>query len=355
MKALVTGAAGLIGAHLARALVDRGYEVRALVRETSRRDSLADVPVEIAVADVLNAGRDLDMACAHCDVVFHGAAHFAYSGVDAATLYATAVTGTENMLAACARMAVPKVVVTSSSVVFGHRDAATCIDETAGLASGDGEPPYVAAKIAQHRRALELGATLKLDVRLACPTMTLGPTAGRLGPSNGLVVAYLADPFGCTFPGGCNLVAAHDVAAGHALIAEHGAPGESYLLGSENLTWQQIHTAIAELTGVAPPRLELNRTLTFLAATTEELRAAMGGRAPLSTREQAAMAGRHYWYSHAKAAALGYAPVAAHAALIETISWLAASPHISREVRAGMHLGADIYRFRATAARGEPA
>ncbi len=276
MKALVTGAAGLIGAHLVRTLLARGWQVRALMRETSRRDSLAGLPVEIAIADVLNAGRELDLACAGCDMVFHGAAHFAYSGVDAATLHATAVTGTETVLAACARMGVPRVVVTSSSVVFGHRDAATCVDETAGLASGDGEPPYVAAKIAQHRRALELGVALKLDVRLACPTMTLGPTGGRLGPSNGLVVAYLADPFGCTYPGGCNLVAARDVANGHALIAEHGAPGESYLLGSENLTWQQIHTAIAELAGVAPPRLELNQTLTFLAATAEELRASIG-------------------------------------------------------------------------------
>ena len=219
MRALVTGAAGLIGAHLVRTLLDRGHTARALVRETSRRDALSGLPVEITVADVLHAGRDLDIACAGCDVVFHGAAHFAY-GVDATTLLTTAVNGTENMLAACARMGVSRVVVTSSSVVFGHCKGATCMDETAGLATDAGEPPYVAAKIAQHRRTLELGARLKLDVRLACPTMTLGPTAGRLGPSNGIVVAYLADPFGCTFPGGCNLVIAHDVAIGHALIAE---------------------------------------------------------------------------------------------------------------------------------------
>jgi dihydroflavonol-4-reductase len=347
MKALVTGAAGLIGAHLVRSLLDRGHAVRALVRDGSRRAAWAGLPVEVFATDLMDAGRALDLACAGCDVVFHTAATFAYSGIAASELRATAVGGTENVLAACARMGVPRVVVTSSSVVFGH--GATGIDETAGLATGEGEPPYVAAKIAQHQRALALGAALRLDVRLACPTMTLGPTAARLGPSNGLIVAYLADPFGCTFPGGCNLVTARDVAAGHVLIAEHGAAGESYLLGSENLTWQQIHSAIAELAGVAPPRLELNQTLAFLAATGEEMSAAMRGRAPLSTREQAAMVGRCYWYSHAKAAGLGYAPSPARTALIEAISWLAASPHISREVRAGMHLADDIYRFRASA------
>ena len=159
--------------------------------------------------------------------------------------------------------------------MFGHSTDATQRHESTGLASGDNEAPYVRAKIAQHRRSLELGAHLNVDVRFACPTMTLGPTTARLGPSNGLVAAYLADPFACTFPGGCNLVSAQDVARGHLLIAERGAPGESYLLGSQNMTWRQIHTAIAELAGTAAPRITLNHSLAFLAATADELRAAL--------------------------------------------------------------------------------
>jgi dihydroflavonol-4-reductase len=347
MKALVTGATGLIGAHIVRALLERGHDVRVLLRDASRRDALTGLPVDFAVADVTRAGPDLDAAVKGCDTVFHAAAHFAYTGFSEAALYDTAVSGTANVLEACARAGVRRVVVTSSSVVFAHASDGAPIDEIADLAPDDDEPPYVAAKIAQHRRALELADRLRLDLRLACPTMTLGPTHAGLGPSNGLIVAYLADPFGCTFPGGCNIVAARDIAVGHVLIAEHGARGESYLLGSENLTWRQIHTAIAELAGVAPPRIALNRTLTFLAATADELRATMAGRVALSTREQASMVGRYYWYSHAKAAALGYAPAPARNALIEAISWLAASPHITREVRAGMRLANDIYRFRA--------
>jgi dihydroflavonol-4-reductase len=232
-------------------------------------------------------------------------------------------------------------------VVFGHRDDPTSVDESATLAGADGEPAYVAAKIAQHRRAMRLGETLQLDVRFACPTMTIGPTHSRLGPSNGMIVAYLADPFASTFPGGCNVVSARDVARGHLLIAEHGVAGESYLLGAENLAWRELHHMIAELSGVAPPRQELSHSLAFLAATAEEVRAAMAGRQALSTREQAVMIGRYYWYSHAKAAALGYAPGTAREALVETISWLAASAHVSREIRTRMHLAADIHRFRS--------
>ena len=193
---------------------------------------------------------------------------------------------------------------------------------------------------------LRLGEALRLDVRFACPTMTLGATRSRLGPSNGLIVAYLADPFASTFPGGCNLVSARDVARGHVLIAEHGLAGESYLLGAENLTWRELHGRSPNLPGRAT------------AAGTDPFPGISGGhrrggprgdgrRLALSTREQAAMVGRYYWYSHAKAAALGYAPGTARDALVETISWLAASPHVTRETRTHMHLAADVYRFRS--------
>jgi dihydroflavonol-4-reductase len=345
MKALVTGATGLIGAHLVRALLERGHDVRALVRSSSNRDALADV--EVVVGDLLDAGTDLAKACTGRDVVFHAAAHFAYGGITAEALHATAVGGTERILHACARSSVHRVVVTSSSVVFGYNIDRRELDEAAALGNGESESPYVAAKIAQHRCALELGEQLGLDVRLACPTMTLGPSGARLGPSNGLIVAYLADPFRCTFPGGCNLVSAHDVAVGHLLVAEHGAPRESYLLGSQNMTWREVHTAIAELAGVPPPQLTLNHSLAYLAATADEIRAALARRAALSTREQAAMVGRYYWYSHAKATALGFVPAPARDALVETISWLATSPHISRETRINMRLADDIYQFRS--------
>lgn len=345
MKALVTGATGLIGSHIVRSLLDKGHVVSVLTRPTSDANALARLPVHVHVADLLES--ELGEACAGQDVVFHAAAHFAYGGLSQTMLHHTAVAGTERLLQTCASVGVPRIVITSSSVVFGYAHAASSIDESASLAAADTEPPYVAAKLAQHKCALDLAERFSLDIRFACPTMTLGPSGARLGPSNGIIVAYLTDQFRCTFPGGCNLVSARDVAAGHVLIAEHDAAGESYLLGSENLDWRQIHTMIADLTGVAAPLLELNHSMAYLAATTDEMRSAIAGRPALSTREQASMLGRYYWYSHAKAARIGYAPSPARDALIETISWLAASPHVSRETRAQMRLARDIYRFRS--------
>ncbi len=338
--------------HIVRALVEAGYDVRCLVRASSRRDALGKLPVACVVADVTQPGADLEAACRGCGVVFHTAAHFAYTGFSTTELHQTAVAGTDAVLNACARQNVRKVVVTSSSVVFGYTRDGTLVHEARAPVAASGEPAYVTAKVAQHRHALRLAGQLKLDVRLACPTMTIGPTTARLGPSNGAIVSYLSDPFGNSYPGGCNIVAARDVAVGHLAIAERGSAGESYLLGSGNVTWQQIHRMIAELAGVASPRLQLTHTAAYLAATGEEIRAAVTGRTPLSTREQAGMVGRFYWYSHDKATELGYSPAPVRNAMVETLSWLAASPHISREIRTRMHLSPEIYRFRTATETG---
>src|SRR4051794_24141791 len=103
MRVLVTGATGLIGAHIVRALVSAGHEVRCLVRSTSRRDSLDGLPVMWFVADLLDADQGLDTACAECEMVFHAAARFAYGVASPTVLHRTAVAGTEALLRACAR------------------------------------------------------------------------------------------------------------------------------------------------------------------------------------------------------------------------------------------------------------
>lgn len=345
MRALVTGANGLIGANLVRALLAAGHGVRAFVRPTANLRPLERLQVEIAHGDVRDA-QALAQAVRDCDLVFHTAVHFAYGAQADAGLEATALAGTRNVLRAARDARVRRVVVTSSSVVFGFSGRPAALDESAGLAGEAGQPPYVVAKIRQDREATALAAELGIETVLVCPTMSVGPYAETLGPSNAIVLAYLGDPLRMTYPGGCNIVSVRDVAVGHLLAALAGAPGEHYLLGGENLSWPQVHALIAELCGVPAPMMEINHTASYLAAAAEEARAWWRGSRPVTTREQAAMVGRHYWYSHAKAESIGYRPRPARAALAEAVSWLAASRHVSRALRADLRLHPDVYAAR---------
>jgi len=111
------------------------------------------------------------------------------------------------------------------------------------------------------------------------------------------------------------------------------------LLGSENLEWREIHRLISKLCGVAGPHVHTNHTSAFLAAAVCEALSRLTGAKPLTTRTQAKMVGRYYWYSHDRAAAeLGYRPRPAERALADAITWLVASPHISPYLRTTLRL-----------------
>ncbi len=347
MKTLVTGANGLIGASLVRELLAAGHHVRAMVRSTSDVSSLTGLTVEQVYGDLLQPDT-LIPAVQGCEVIFHTAAIFAYGGYQAAELDRIAVEGTRNLLAACAPANVRRVVLTSSSVVFGSSDRPVVRNETFTMQEPDAAP-YILAKTSQEKVAFTQAKELELEVVAVCPTIVVGPHDTRLGPSNGIIIAYLTDPFKMTFPGGCNIVSVADVAYGHRLAAERGQPGQRYILGSENLEWPAIHGLISELCGVQGPYFFANHTTSYLAATAAELLAAVTRQPPLTTRTQAKMVGRYYWYQHNKVAALGYKPGSARQALAQAIAWLTASPHMSRQLRSSLTLSREVYAARKTA------
>ena len=339
MKALVTGANGLVGANLVRELLREGHDVRAFVRRKSDRRSLANLEMETVFGDVLDAAS-LGRAARGCDVVFHAAAVFAYWNHSAEELKNIAVEGTLNTVNAAHAADVGRVVLTSSTVVLGSSAEKLVQDEDS---RGNETDAYAAAKAAQEDAAFARAAQLGLHLVAACPGMCLGAHDYRLSPSNALICSYLKDPWKLTWAGGINLVSVRDVARGHLLLAQKGVPGRRYVLGSENLDWPTVHETIAQLCGTSAPKYVANHTFSYLGATAQELFSWVARQPPLSTRAQAKMVGRYYWYSHQPAARLGYVPSPARAALAEAIAWLLSTPHIPMPLRAELQPTREVY------------
>ena len=343
MKALVTGANGLIGANLVRELIRGGHKVRAFLRTTSDRRSLAYLPVEIVAGDVLDLDSLYD-ATRGCDVLFHAAAVFSYSETSAA-LERLAIEGTVNAIKAAHSHGVRRIVLTSSSVVLGSSNRPLVRNEEDRMDDRE-TVPYIRSKGLQERAAIDHADKLGIDLVTVCPTVTVGPHGYRLGPSNGIIVSYLNDISRATYPGGCNIVSARDVAKGHVLAAQKGIAGQRYVLAAENLRWSSIHHMISELCGVSGPNWEANHTVSLLAAAAWEFASKLARTSPLTTRDQARMVGRYYWYEHEKAAQLGYRPRSARDALAEAIAWLSASHHISRQTRTTLRLSPEVYQAK---------
>jgi len=119
MKALVTGGGGFLGKAIVARLVDRGWQVRTLNR--GAYPELSAMGVEEVRGDLADRGT-VDRAVAGCEVVFHVAAKAAMWG-PYREFFNTNVIGTENVVSACRRGDVPKLVYTSTpSVVHGGDD-----------------------------------------------------------------------------------------------------------------------------------------------------------------------------------------------------------------------------------------
>ena len=119
MKALVTGGGGFLGGAIVRLLRQQGREVRSFTR--SAYPWLDEVGVEQSLGDLADAAA-VERAAAGVDLVFHVAAKAGVWG-RREDFFATNVTGTENIIAACRKLGVPRLVYTSTpSVVHGGGD-----------------------------------------------------------------------------------------------------------------------------------------------------------------------------------------------------------------------------------------
>jgi len=344
-RVLLTGATGIVGSHLARALLEAGHAVRVLLRPGSDRRALAGLALDHCEGDVLEPAS-LQAAAEGCDWVFHAAAVFAYAGQNAEMQTDLAVRGTRYVLLAAKHAGARRAIVTSSSVTLGSSVTPQVLDEESVFA--EPQPAgYTLSKLRQEEAAFETGERLGLEVLAVCPTLVIGGQDYRLGPSNANLVNYLNDPLRSTFLGGCNMVSAPDVAQAHLCVARHGKPGQRYVASSENLRWEELHALVSDLTGSFGPSLMLNHTSAYLAAAAMEAAARLAGRQPLVTRDEARMACRFYWYSHARLAALGWAPRPARQALAEALAWLIDRGHIADSVMTRLKLSPEVQQARA--------
>ncbi|WP_031498835.1 hopanoid-associated sugar epimerase [Bryobacter aggregatus] len=313
-RALVTGATGFVGWHVAKQLRERGWEVRAL----SRSSKIPELDVETVRGDLRDAAS-LTAAAAGCERVFHVAADYRLWTANPAEMYASNVEGTRNLIAASKNA--ERIVYCSTVGAVGMRKNLIA-DEASPVSVDDMKGHYKRSKFLAEQVVMEAGRK-GVPIVIVNPTTPIGDHDFKPTPTGKVIVDFLAGRIPAYIDTGLNYVDVQDVAAGHLLAAERGRVGERYILGSENLTLKQMLDRLAIPAGKPAPIVQVPYALAYAAAFCSTTWSRITGQHPGIPLDGVRYAHIKMWVSHQKAATeLGYAPKPVDDALRRAVEWV---------------------------------
>lgn len=193
MNVLVTGAGGFLGSHLTESLVEKGFNVKALMHYDSNNNwgwlenSKYKDQIEFIVGDI----RDFDSvfsAMKGIDEVFHLAALIGipYSYVSPLAYIKTNIEGTYNVLQSAKLLNTKNIIITSTSETYGTAQFVPITEKHPIV----GQSPYSATKISADNLAASFFRSFDLPVKIVRPFNIYGPrqSARAIIPTIGIQV-----------------------------------------------------------------------------------------------------------------------------------------------------------------------
>ena len=323
MNTLVTGGNGFIGRRLVSELLRRGEQVHVLDLADSSTSMQNSERLKIFSGSILNA-VDVDRAMQGCDRVYHLAGYARNWAPDEQTFFDVNVGGTKQVLESAMKNNIKTVVHTSSNVTLGPSNG-TEVDE---LTQRPNEflTPYEKSKYLSECLVRNY-VTRGLDVVIVNPSRVFGP--GPLTESNSvtkMMAWYREGKWRLLLGDGRmvgNYVYINDLVAGYIRAMDYGRPGQNYILGGENVSFNDFFRLLLGETKRRYRMLHLPSTLAVAFSEFEALRSKYTRHYPLITCGWARTFLTNWANSCDKARReLGYVITPLREAMRETFEWL---------------------------------
>ncbi len=329
MRVLLTGASGFVGSYTVPALLDRGHDVRVLVRNPDKaRDVLGRRNVDLSVLDVVTGdmvdAATVEEAAAGCDATVHTAAAIGITGSGNGSVLDQNTTGARNVVAAARAAGHDPIVHVSSVAIFVPPHAPVILADSP-LASPRTE--YGRSKVETERelRALQDDG---VPITIVYPGGVIGPDQPTLDATLEGIVGARTMGWPRTSGGVC-LVDVRDLAAVLAAAVEPGRSPRRMMLGGPFFTWAEFGALCDEITGVRAMRLPLPKPVLFAAATLlDEIRRFRPLSYPLTRDAAEMMTTMVPTDDQPTLAALGVTLRPTRESLEDTLRWLVEAGHL---------------------------
>ena len=294
-KILVTGGTGFLGAYIIKALLAKGYTVRA-IRRTKKLPFFISPDifekVEWVESDILDV-VGLDDAIKGADAVIHSAAVVSFIKSERKRMYSVNVEGTANVINLALENNIHRVVHISSISALGRTASGDHINEEKKWMESKLNTHYA---ITKHKAEMEIwrGAGEGLKTVIVNPSTIIGYGDWHTGSCAIFNKIYHEFPWYTTGVNG--FVDVEDVARVTVLLMESNFSDERFIINGDNWEFRKLFQTIADNFGKKPPSKEAGPFLSGMAGQLEKIKAWMTGRNPLLTKESIKIAlSKSYW------------------------------------------------------------
>ena len=302
MKVFLTGGTGFIGHPLTAALLKRGWDITALVRDPNRpqAQALGRLGAQLIKGDVTDR-ESMRAAMTDAGIVIHNAGQYEYglNNEGKQRMHAVNITGTENVLNLAHELHIPRTVYVSTVQIFGESGIQPR-DETF-TRQFPCRTEYERSKTDAHEIAIQYQQR-GLPLVIACPNGVIGANDhSAWGYFLRLYINRIMPPAGWSPKTMHALAYKDDIAEGIALAAEKGRIGEMYIFSGEALPFREHTDYWLKRPGAFKSSIWLSTKAAAMLFATMEPVLRMLGLPAFMSRETAIGGGANWYYTSEKA------------------------------------------------------
>jgi dihydroflavonol-4-reductase len=317
----ITGATGHIGNVLIRELLAKGNRIRAVVPPGEDINPIQGLDIEIVQGDVRNP-ESLIRAFSGIETVYHLAGIISILPGKKKLLEEVNVKGTQNVVEACLKTGVRRLIHTSSIHALKEPPQGTIITEEQPFDPASISGGYGKTK-ARASLAVLKGVKRGLNAVIVCPTGVIGPYDYKISEMGQLVRSFLKRRLKVGINGAYDFVDVRDVAKGMILAGEKGRAGESYILSGQQISVPDLLSILGKISGIKAPGHLVPCWLARIAGILATPYYLLNKTKPLFTAYSIDVLASNSLISSSKARReLGYSPRSITESLTDTVNWL---------------------------------
>jgi dihydroflavonol-4-reductase len=329
MRVLVTGGTGFVGSHTVAALVEKGHDLRLLVRSPDRiapaLEPLGVHGVDSIVGDVTDA-EAVERAMEGCEAVLHAAAVYSLDSRAAKRMRETNARSTDIVLGTAVRLGLDPIVYVSTGGALLPPDGEVLTPDSPVKAPLG---TYLRSKVEAERvarRYQEAGA----PIAITYPGAVWGPYDPHFGEASRIAAMILRGRLPLVPSGGLNVVDVRDVAQVHAAAMEAGRGPRRYLATGTYMEFKEVVLGLAEVTGRRfPTRTVPVRWMLPAGRLADLAQRVLPFRLPLDFEGLYILSLEARYDDSRTRKELGFAPRDPRGTFVDTVRWLLEQGHIS--------------------------